>query len=132
MTSPINELDHNGAQVILAGSKFISTANPLSWVIEQLKHLPIDEEKEIDEGIPSPIVWFKNGGQAFWKYHVQLLVNSRLCSEEARKIVNWTSTKILHPLSFCKIGQAIQHSLSYDILGGLARVVVQDNRESRH
>ena len=123
MSRQISELDHNGAQAILTVSEAVSSYNPLNWVIEKLQNLPIEEKKELDDQIPSPFDWIKNGVAAFGQYHGRVLKKTSHWSHEVKKVVNWTSTQILYPLSFCKIGRAIQHSLSYDILGSIAQSI---------
>jgi len=123
MSSRISDLDHNGAQAIIATGQVFSSANPLMWVIEKLQNLPVDEKVGIDETTPSPLDSIKDGVKVLGNYHTKMLRNTSHWSHGVRNAVCWTSTQILHPLSFCKIGRAIQHSVSYDILGSLAQSI---------
>lgn len=122
-TGKISEFDHNGAQVILKGSGAIAEHNPINWVIEKLKHLPVDEQQQDSPRIPTPKDIIMSAGKAFTLYHGKVLRDTSHWSLSVKNGVAWTSNQILHPLSFCKIGIAIQHAISHDILGSVAQSI---------
>jgi membrane protein implicated in regulation of membrane protease activity len=117
----IREIDHHVATVISA------TTQPLSdgmiWGINFFKNLPIEERKEVDIYTPSPMEIAKSGIDLFADYHIRVLKTTSRWSEGVRNRVEWLLSKSLFPLSFCKIGKALQHSISYDLIGSVAQIV---------
>lgn len=117
----IRDIDHHVATGITATTQPLSDG--LGCVINFFKNLPIEDRKEIDTHIPSPMEIAKSGIDLFVDYHGRVLKTTSHWSEEVRNGVDWLSSKILFPLSFCKIGKALQHSISYDLLGSVAQTV---------
>lgn len=122
ITSISESISETGAHFITEfGNVITFPFQALDWLINKVKEVPDVQRHRID--VPTIIDIAYRIYSAFALYHRRILIHSSHWSDDVKKASTICTKTFFYPISFCRIGQAIQDTICEKILGNIAKAV---------
>ena len=123
MTNSIQQADQLGGKVVIGiGDLFMSPIHLFNYGIKALQNLPVEPE-HFSNTTPELLEVAKKIITSFTQYHSRILKSTSTWSGEIRNTAENATKFVLSPISFCKIGKAIQTVIAEKTIGNIAQVL---------